>query len=222
MSGALYAQTDVTVPSDPVLPVDLDGTTGSSPPSGAEDAFHAIDNVRQKYLNFGEPAGATSEQNTGFIVTPSLGAPFGTIVTGLRLYTANDAEPRDPASFRLEGSITGTGGPWIPIAGTLLAPMPLALPSGRNITNMPPDFTGTTPINSASDFLQEVSFANAVPYTSYRLIFPTVKDSATAPANSMQIAEVEFLGVAVPEPSTFVLAGAGLFGLGCVVRRRRG
>ena len=39
----------------------------------------------------------------------------------------------------------------------------------------------------ASDFFQEVLFVNAIPYTSYRLIFPTVRDAVSA--NSMQIAD---------------------------------
>ncbi|MEX2138356.1 MAG: PEP-CTERM sorting domain-containing protein [Pirellulales bacterium] len=210
-ASAVHAQSDVTAPGDAIVPVDLDGTVGSSP--GGEPVANAINNQRIKYLNFGEPTGATSELNTGLIVTPTLGSTIGgTVVTGLRLYTANDAEPRDPASYALAGSVTGVGGPWIPISsGTL------ALPTGRNLTSAP--FSGTTPINPATDFLQTVTFANLVPYTSYRLVFPTVKDPVAA--NSMQIAEVELLGVAIPEPSTFALAGAGLLGLIVALRRRR-
>lgn len=208
LGGIAAAQTDVTTPGDPVLPVDLDGTVGSSP--AAEQVPNAINNQRIKYLNFGEPAGVNSEQNTGFIVTPTLGAAQGgTIVTGLRLYTANDQEPRDPASYTLEGSLTGTGGPWIPISSG-----PLALPAGRNIITAP--FSPTTPI-APTDFFQEVSFLNVVPYTSYRLIFPTVKNSS---ANSMQIAEVEFLGRVIPEPSSVALTAAGLVACIFALRRR--
>lgn len=214
IASAAQAQlTDVTAPGDPIFPVDLDGTVGSSP--AGEPVAAAINNERLKYLNFGEPAGADSELNTGLIVSPTLGSTIGgTIVSGLRLYTANDAEARDPASYTLEGSPAGIGGPW-----TLISSGPLALPSGRNVTNMPPDFTPTTPINPASDFLQEILFANTNAYTDYRLIFPTVKDAAAA--NSMQIAEIELLGVPIPEPSTIALAGAGLIGLIVAVRRRR-
>jgi hypothetical protein len=213
-ASAVQAQLqDVTAPGDPILAVDLDGTVGSSP--AAEQVENAINNVRQKYLNFGEPEGTDSELNTGFIVTPTLGATAGgTIVSGLRLYTANDAEARDPASYTLEGSLAGAAGPW-----TLISSGALDLPLDRNVTNMPPDFTGTTPIDPASDFLQEVLFANTTPYTSYRLIFPTVRDSVAA--NSMQIADVELLGVVVPEPSTIALAAAGLLGLAATARRRR-
>ena len=213
-ASAAHAQLqDVTTPGDPILAVDLDGTIGSSPTN--EQVLNAINNIRQKYLNFGEPVGADSELNTGFIVTPTLGAGSGgTIVSGLRLFTANDQAPRDPASYRLEGSLGGTSGPW-----TLISSGALDLPLGRNVTNAPPDFTGTTPINPASDFFQEVLFVNAIPYTSYRLIFPTVRDAVSA--NSRQIADVEVLGVVVPEPSTIALACSGVLGLVITGRRRR-
>jgi hypothetical protein len=41
-----------------------------------------------------------------------------------------------------------------------------------------------------------IGFANAMPFTNYRVVFPTLKRPVTA--NSMQIAEVELLGVAAP------------------------
>ena len=45
-----------------------------------------------------------------------------------------------------------------------------------------------------------IFFSNARAYRAYRLIFPTVANAAAA--NSMQIAEVEFLGVlATPAPT---------------------
>jgi hypothetical protein len=208
---AVQAQSDVTAPGDTIVAIDTDGTVGSSP--AAEPVANAINNQRIKYLNFGEPTGATSELNTGFIVTPSLGSGIGgTILSGVRLYTANDAPERDPASIVLEGSLTGATGPWLPIFSG-----PLDLPTGRNLTTAP--FSGTTPINAASDFLQTIMFGNSQAFTSYRVIFPTVRNSTTA--NSMQIADVELLGVAVPEPSTFALVGAGLLGLMIAARRRR-
>jgi hypothetical protein len=164
---------DVTQPDDAVVLVngfdDNDGASG--PPPGAEGVENLINNQGQKFLHF-------LDLNSGFIVTPGVGA---TTVTGLALYNANDAPERDPASYRLEGSTAGADGPW-----TLISQGPLALPDGRNEA-------GDTPLTGGS-VGQVVTFANTHAYVSYRLIFPTVKDFAAA--NSMQIAEVELLGVA--------------------------
>jgi len=175
-SGA-WAQSDVTVPGDPVVRVDGsdDGDGNAGPPPAAETEIHAIDDFGQKYLNF-------LDLNSGFIVTPAFGP---SVVTGLRLYTANDAEARDPASYILEGSTTGDAGPF-----TLISEGLLNLPSDRNPGG-----------NSVPVFNQEISFSNNVTYTSYRLTFPTLKDAAAA--NSMQIGEVEFLGTA-PTPTQAV------------------
>jgi len=140
---------------------------GESP--AAESVDHVIDGVSQKYLNF-------TKQGSGFIVTPSMG---GTIVSGLKLWTANDSVGRDPASYRFEGSTTGATGPF-----TKISEGALNLPAGRN-------GTGNTPLTGSTN--QAVYFTNSIPYTSYRVTFPTIKDPT---ANSMQIAEVELLGQA--------------------------
>ncbi|MGC6465019.1 MAG: hypothetical protein ACON5N_05485, partial [Akkermansiaceae bacterium] len=64
---------------------------------------------------------------------------------------------------------------------------------------------------------QVVTFANTEAYSTYLLLFPTVKDAGLA--NSMQLSEVQFEGtVVIPESSTGLL---GLLGLGLVARRRR-
>jgi hypothetical protein len=205
LSRASSAQTDVTAPGDTILLVngvnDDDGDSG--PPPAGEVVEHAIDNVRQKYLNF-------LDLGSGFIVTPTLGAGVGgTIVTGARFYTANDAVERDPASYVIEGSISGAAGPWVPISAG-----PLALPAGRNSTDAP--FSGTTPVNPATDFQQTITFPNLIPYTSYRVVFPTLKDAPVE--NSMQIAEVELHGTLVPEPGSMALVSMGALAL---LRRRR-
>jgi len=126
-----------------------------------EQAPNAIDNsIFTKYLNF-------DKINAGFDVKPSVGS---TVVTGLRLTTANDEVARDPASYALYGSNGSILGPY-----TLIASGSLSLPFARRSV-------GPT-----------VNFANSVSYKFYRLRFPTVKNSFSA--NSVQIAEVEFLGV---------------------------
>jgi concanavalin A-like lectin/glucanase superfamily protein len=164
------AQTDVTRPGDPIAIVNgfNDGDSDAGAPPAGEGVEHATDNAGQKYLNF-------LDLGSGLAVHPQVGL---TVVTGLRLYTANDVEERDPASYVLEGSgVAGLGGPW-----TIISSGPLALPSGRNpggATSLGPNF-------------QTVAFPNSTPYAAYRLTFPTLKNAAAA--NSMQIGEVEFLG----------------------------
>jgi hypothetical protein len=90
------------------------------------------------------------------------------VVTGLRLTSANDAPDRDPTSYVLSGSNDGQS--WAEIA------------------------RGPIPNFTARFFTVPVSFTNAVAYDHYKLIFPTVRDAGAAVA--MQIAEVEFLGLA--------------------------
>jgi hypothetical protein len=134
------------------------------------DVVKAIDGTVRtgldtKYLNFGE-------NNSGLIVTPAAGAK---VVTGLQIITANDAAVRDPASYEIYGTnapVTseahsqGGAETW-----TLIASGALTLPEARLTTG------------------DLVTFANAVSYTSFKIVFPTVKD-ATA-ANSMQIAGLQ-------------------------------
>jgi hypothetical protein len=164
------AQAGVVSPGDIIVRVDgvNDGDRYYGPPPSGEEVFHAIDGNTQKYLNF-------LDHNSGFIVTPSIGA---TVITGLRLYTANDFEERDPASYKLEGSNTGPSGPF-----TLISQDSLNLPSGRN-------FSGSA-IPDPRLSHQELRFSNNKAYTTYKLTFPTLKNAKAA--NSMQIGEVEFL-----------------------------
>jgi hypothetical protein len=151
---------DVTQPGDPIVLVNgvNDGDGAAGPPPAAEGVEHAIDDAGQKYLNF-------LDLGSGLAVQPRAG---WTIVLGLRLYTANDEEPRDPASFVLEGSIAGLAGPW-----TAIASGALALPGGRNPG-------GNSPLGPN---FQTLFFDNFNPYVAYRLTFPTLKNAAAA--NSM-------------------------------------
>ena len=109
----------------------------------------------------------------------------GSIVTGLGLTSANDAPERDPATFVLSGSVDGV-----------------------NFTEIA---SGDVPSFGARFERQEVSFANDTAYNTYKLIFPTVVNPDAA--NSMQIAEVELLGVAAevvgPPSLSYVINGDG-------------
>jgi hypothetical protein len=179
----LSATPSVLSPADTIT-----GVGGTTP--DAETVDHAIDQNTQKYLNFG----TDGDQNppfvgpAGFVVTPTLGADAsGTVVTAIRIYTANDAPERDPASFTLEGSNNGTN-------FTTIASGALALPDARNAS-------GAT-IDPLTQALQEVRFNNSIPYKSYRVLFPHVKNDATA--NSVQVGEVELLGTVATGSTTSV------------------
>ena len=111
--------------------------------------------------------------NAGFTVTPFVG---DTVLTGLRFTSANDAPERDPTSFVLAGSLDGMGFTEIARGGI-------------------PDFT-------ARFFSVEVAFTNTAAYRHYRLLFPTVRNAASAVA--VQISEVEFLGYVGAPPPTFL------------------
>jgi uncharacterized repeat protein (TIGR02543 family) len=148
---------DVTQPGDPIT-----ATSNNSPTD--EVVTKAIDNqAGTKYLNF-------DKLNAGFTVTPSVGA---TIVTGLGLTSANDSPERDPASYRLEGSLDGK-------IFTLIA-------------------AGTVSPFTARFKQQNLYFVNTTAYVAYRLIFPTVANAGTA--NCMQIGEVELFGLLAQPPA---------------------
>jgi len=174
--GIVTAQVDITAPGDEVrgVPNDSDWPDNESPPLAIDDNFQT------KYLHF---KGET--QSTGFQVTPSVGA---SIVTGLTLTTANDAEARDPVAFELSGSNTSINGPY-----TLIAKGPIV---DFDQNQAWPRFTqNTTPI----------VFQNKIAYAHYQLLFTDVRNASGA--NSMQIAEVEFL--ATPEGGLAPMVQAG-------------
>jgi hypothetical protein len=173
VEGGTAGPNDVTAPGDTIT------TTGGTSP-GNEQVVNAIDNTTSKYLNFGTDGdqAAPFVGPVGLVVTPAMGASgTGTIVTGLLVYTANDAVERDPTAYTLEGSNDGT-------TFTQITSGTLALPATRN--------TGGQPISSQTQAHQEVTFANTNPYKTYRLQFTDVKTAATA--NSVQVGEIELLG----------------------------
>jgi glucose/arabinose dehydrogenase len=160
------------VPGDPIIAIDLDGN--SSFPGG-ETPANAVDRTLAKYLNFGEV-------NSGFIITPSVGA---TIVDGFQITTANDREERDPTAWSLYGTND-------------------TVTSGNNSNGSQENWTliqsGTVSLPSARDTIGPlVNVNNATGYTSYRMVFTGVKNAASA--NSMQFAEIQFYGDPIVESS---------------------
>jgi hypothetical protein len=169
---ALYVLADAEGPNvlavgEPILAIQA-GWQSRYPAN--ENPRNVIDgNPATKYLNFGE-------ENSGFIVTPVVGA---SILDSFQVTTANDAVERDPVVWMVYGtndpitSIENSDGKsekWILICGGTMA-----LPD----TRLTPG-----PIYVIAN--------QAEPYTSYKVIFETVKDAAKA--NSMQIADIQLFG----------------------------
>jgi hypothetical protein len=195
---------------------DCSSFPGNEPPSAAIDQ-----NLTTKYLNFGET-------NSGLIITNSDG-PID--VNYMRITTANDAVERDPASYQLWGTndpissvqnsnSNGTETWTLISSGTLdLNQVPGVLPNGPPAPGEPNDDARRVvgsfiPINASAS------------YSSYRLVFPTVKMSdgpganAAGNANSMQISDVQFFTV-IPEPASISLVALAGLALTAVSRRRR-
>lgn len=159
---------ELLAPGDAIIAVDPDGPVSRSEYPGAESPSMILDgNVSTKYLNFG----GWSRFNTGFIVTPG-----STIVQSFQISTANDAESRDPVSYRLYGTndpitsvdnSTGLAENWV-----LIDSGSLALPSDR--------YTAGSVIN----------LTNSTAYSSYKMTFPETKNGVGG--GLMQISEVDF------------------------------
>ena len=136
---------------------------------GAEYPALAIDdNTGTKYLHF---KGET--EPTGFKVEPALGP---TIVTGMTFTTANDAAERDPIMYELYGSNESIDGPYELIASGDIVDFAAAEAAPRFTMNATP-----------------IEFENSTAYMYYQVMIPAVRDPGSA--NSMQVAEVELIGV---------------------------
>lgn len=174
--NVVSSRADLTIPGDTVLMVG-----GSTPPGDGENVVKAIDDTTAKYLNFGiDPAAAPFEGPVGLqleLIEPA-------VINGLRIYTANDAPERDPVGYVLQASRDPGAAPE---SFVTIASGSLNLPLERNPIAATP--TAIDPLTLAN---QEIQIANAAGYQFYRLLFTSVRDNAAA--NSVQVAEVEFLG----------------------------
>jgi hypothetical protein len=179
LASAASAQTPILQLNEPLIAVDILPSNFSNYPA-AESPTQAIDGIippmgsttGNKYLNFGQA-------ETGLLVTPTLGA---TTVTGIQLATANDGlgarEPKtyalygtnDPINHAVADNGNSTGFDWTLISQGTLAP---------------PATTNT--------LYPVVNFANATPWTSYRVLFPSL---AGDDGCCMQVAEVRLLDAA--------------------------
>jgi len=157
---------DVTALGDVVKGVPDEPREGSVAgwPDGEFPWLAVDDDVSTKFLHF---RGEVSP--TGFVVEPASGS---SIVTGLTFTTANDAPERDPTSFEISGSNDSIDGPYELIATGDIVDFAQEVEWPRFTMNATP-----------------ITFDNGVAYKYYQVMFPTVRDAASA--NSMQIAEVE-------------------------------
>jgi hypothetical protein len=182
---------DVTVKGDPLVGLPNDGVNAGGSTSGwpaAEVPTNIIDDdVTTKFLHFkGEV------EPTGFAVTPSIGY---TVVTGLTFTTANDTPSRDPITWELYGAHTSIDGPWKLIAKGTIDDFARTLDWPRRWKNVTP-----------------IGFANSAAFAHYKVMFPTVRyqtNGLNNVPNSMQIAEVELLGVAAKQPIILDVVRAG-------------
>ena len=149
----------------------MDGGALNPPPDSASDfpdnenPGNAVDGTNAKYLNFGE-------ENSGFIVTPAVGA---STVKSFQILTGNDAPNRDPTSWQLFGTNQpivsqqnsfGTGEAW-----TLIGSGTVALP--------------ITPRNTLGPVVPVDNTAN---FTSYKMLFPTIRNAGGRPASCSSLA----------------------------------
>jgi len=176
---------DITAPGDIVKGVpdqpETDWNDVGWPP--AENPSLCIDdNAGTKYLHF-----AGDIQSTGVQITPLDGL---SIVTGITLTTANDAPERDPITYELYGSNDSIDGPYELIA------------EGDVV-----DFAGEEAWPRFTKNETPITFANDKAYAHYQLMFPTVRDPVAQ--NSMQIAEIELLGVFVIQARTLTISSTG-------------
>jgi len=139
---------------------------------GAETPDLATDDDSgTKYLHF-----KGGSMATGFVVAPLAGP---SIVTGMTFTTANDVPTRDPITFELSGSNESIDGPYELIASGDIVDFAQEADWPRFTMNATP-----------------ISFDNDVAYKYYQVLFPTLRGPTEG---LMQIAEVELLGVEVPE-----------------------
>jgi hypothetical protein len=183
---------NILAAGNPTIAIQLPRSGAQSPMGeGPEKMLDGLSNT--KYLNFGK-------ENSGFIVSPASGS---SVVGSFRITTANDSPSRDPSSWILYGTNDVIVSPnfsqgnlenWVEIdAGAIELPL---------------DRETAGPI---------VSVSNATSYSSYKMVFPTMRDSAAGDADSMQFAEIQMF--AIPEPATLGLAVIG-FSVAAIRRRR--
>ncbi|CAF1339435.1 unnamed protein product [Rotaria sordida] len=90
-------------------------------PSSESPQHTCNGNITDKHLNFGPCSSSTTATNcglnTGFYITPQQGA---SLITGIKICTANDNSLRDPITITFEGSNSSGASRTIGSSWTLL------------------------------------------------------------------------------------------------------
>lgn len=185
--------------TDNILAIDLNNSR--SP--GAEGPDKIVDQVfvpgppvsgTTKYLNF-------SKEQSGFIVTPVSGP---STIQSLQMRAANDAEARDPMTYELYGT-NDTINSWNNSFGdqeswTLI---------GSGDTGL----AGLTGPENRHQLGTVQDIANGVEYTSYKMVFPTIRDTLAMGADSMQVADVQFFTAPAGGGSAVLATGDAVVGI---------
>lgn len=131
--------------------------------------------------------------DTAFIFSGSVAR----VASRMQISVPNDAPERDPASYRLYG--TNVAIPAL-TSGNTMAVSTFTLISSGNLT-----------LPDARFQRQMIPIANTVAYTSYLLVFPTIKNGQFA-GNAMQLAEVQLYDPGVIGVEQFDYADGSISG----------
>ena len=175
---------NILSPGDPIAPLkqttkgrsnvlaetgDFGGTSGKD-----EQVANAIDgDPSTKYFNKAQNDGGSAGIDTGFVVTPHLGA---TVVTGVQFATANDVPDRDPLVITLEGSNETDADKG----------------KGNGFTLIYKGPSGLTKDPGRKSWGQVIAFANTQSYKTYRVLITQVRVDNT---DATQYGEVKLVGL---------------------------
>ena len=140
-----------------------------------EGAGNLVDgSTTNKYFNRSQDGANDSGVNTGFVITPKLGA---SIITGFQFATAGDTPARDPLTITLEGSNATTANQ----AG------------GGGFTLLYQGTSGLLANSDRSSWGLCATFTNTVAYKTYRVL--VTKTAGGPSGDGAQYSEVRLFGV---------------------------